>query len=116
MTVFSIPVTVHRYVRAHGIDDAQRHVGLGAQIAIAPDTDNHVSAHYVSARVAPYHHAGAGADLWRVSLDLRAVVDAADAQDASEAAYGMVLVDGRSDAFEPELCVGDARRALPRAS
>ena len=116
MALSSVPVTVHRYVRAQGIDDAHRHAQMGSQVSVDAGIDSRVHAQYVSTRVVQYHHTGAGGDLWRVSLNLRAVVDAVDARDARETAYGLVALDGRADAFEPELCVGDVMRELSRAS
>lgn len=107
MSRFSIPLTVHRYVRAEGIDDAHRHVHPGSQVRVEADENSPVSVHYQGVRVTPYHHAGAGDDLWRVSLRLLATLESPDLTLARETAYGAVTIDGRFDAFEPELIVGE---------
>lgn len=116
MSQYRIPVSVHRYVRANGIDDAQRHVVLGAQMNIDTGDDGADRVEYIGVHTVPYHHRGAGENLWRVSLRLVAVLDAPGLTDARETAHELVSVDGRFDAFEPEICVGEALHDLPRAS
>jgi hypothetical protein len=116
MSQYRIPLIVHRYVRANGIDDAQRHIGLGAQVHVETCDGEVDRVEYAGVRTAPYRHCGAGENLWRVSLRLVAVLDAPDLTSARETAHALVSVNGCFDAFEPELCVGEALSDLPRAS
>lgn len=116
MPWFDVPITVHRYVRAGGIDDAQRHVHLGVAMSVEADGPSPVRVRYRGAQVVPYHHAGAGDDLWRVSVRLLATLESPDPAVARETAYGVVTIDGRFDAFEPELVVGVESTELRQAS
>lgn len=105
---YELRVTVIRYLGAGSAADA---AAIGTRGVQTVDSIPGVAVEYATIRTAeaqPYRHAGEDG-LWRVSVPVDGVVLADSAETAREAAYQLVTVESRSDAFEFEIEVDNPR-------